>query len=70
MSSLNGISATERRAVIVEDTETNPLHRANPLLPNTHSEMVVPLLVGERVVGVLDMQSNQSGALSSENLPA
>ena len=47
MSSLNEIAAAERRAVIVEDTETNPLHRANTLLPNTRSEMVIPLLVGE-----------------------
>lgn len=70
MSSLNGITATERRAVIVEDTETSSVHRRNPLLPDTRSEMVVPLLVGERVVGVLDMQSEHTGALSDENLPA
>jgi len=70
MSSLNGITATERRAVIVEDTETSSVHRPNPLLPDTRSEMVVPLLVGERVVGVLDMQSVQPGAFSEENLPA
>jgi GAF domain-containing protein len=70
MGSLNGIAATERRAVIVEDTESSPLHRANPLLPDTRSEMVVPLIVGERVVGVLDMQSSQAGALSGENLVA
>ncbi len=70
MSSLNGIAASERRAVIVIDTETSPLHRPNPLLPDTRSEMVVPLLVAERVVGVLDMQSTQPGALSEENLPA
>ncbi len=70
LSSLNGIAATERRAVIVEDTETNSLHRANPLLPDTRSEMVVPLLVGQRVVGVLDMQSRKPRALSDENLTA
>jgi GAF domain-containing protein len=70
LGSLNGIAATERRSVIVEDTETNPLHRANPLLPDTRSEMAVPLLVGDRVVGVLDMQSSQPGALNSENQAA
>jgi GAF domain-containing protein/HAMP domain-containing protein len=70
LGSLNGIAATERRAVLVEDTETSPLHRPNPLLPDTRSEVVVPLVVGTRVVGVLDMQSVQPGAFSAENLPA
>ncbi|MBN1665779.1 MAG: GAF domain-containing protein, partial [Anaerolineales bacterium] len=42
----------------------------NPLLPETRSEMAVPLLVGERVVGVLDMQSSQPGALNPENQTA
>jgi GAF domain-containing protein len=70
MSSLNGIAATERRPVIVDDTDRSTLHRHNPLLPETRSEMVVPLLVGERVVGVLDLQSRFPGALSAKNLPA
>jgi len=70
LSSLNGITATERRTIVVEDTATSPIHRPNPLLPNTRSEMAVPLIVGDRVVGVLDMQSAQPGVLNSENQPA
>ena len=70
LGSLNGIAATERRTVIVTDTETSTIHRPNPLLPDTQSEMAVPLLVGGRVVGVLDMQSTQPGALSQENRAA
>ena len=70
LGSLNGIAATERRTVIVTDTETSTIHRPNPLLPDTRSEMAVPLLVGDRVVGVLDMQSTQPGALSEENQAA
>ena len=70
LASLNGTAAVERRTVIVEDTETSLIHRPNPLLPETRSEMVVPLLVGDRVVGVLDMQSRIAGALSQENLSA
>jgi len=70
LTSLNGTAAVERRAVIVENTETSTIHRPNPLLPDTRSEMVVPLLVGENVVGVLDMQSAQAGTLSAENLVA
>jgi GAF domain-containing protein len=70
LASMNGIAAADKHAVIVENTETSTIHRPNPLLPDTRSEMVVPLLVGERVVGTLDMQSSQSGALNQENLAA
>jgi len=66
--SINGVAAGERRAIIVADTATNPIFKANPLLPETRSEMAVPLLVGERVMGVLDLQSRHPGSLSEENL--
>ncbi len=70
LGSLNGTAVVERRVVIVENTETSTIHRPNPLLPETRSEMVVPLIAGERVLGVLDMQSSLAGALSSENQAA
>lgn len=31
----------------------------NPLLPDTHSEIALPLLVGDRVLGALDVQSTK-----------
>jgi len=70
--SLNGRAAGEKQAVIVADTRTaaSRSFRPNPLLPDTRSEMCVPLLVGDRVVGVLDLQSARPGALTEENLPA
>ena len=70
LASLNGTAAVEKHTVIVERTETSTIHRPNPLLPDTRSEMVVPLLIGERVVGTLDMQSSQADALNKENLAA
>ncbi len=68
--SLNGNAASEKRAVIVADTLQSESFLANPLLPNTRSEMAVPLMVGDRVVGVLDMQSEHPDALNETNLPA
>ena len=70
LASLNGTAALEKRAVVIEDTEKSIIHRPNPLLPETRSEMVVPLLVGDRLIGVLDMQSRKAGVLSLESLPA
>jgi len=68
--SINGSAAHSKRSVIVTSTITSPIFKANPLLPDTRSEMAVPLLMGERVVGVLDLQSNQTNAFTDENLPA
>ena len=68
--SINGAAAAEKQAVIVSDTATNPLFRPNAFLPRTRSEMAVPLIIGNQVVGVLDLQSAEPNALSAENLPA
>ncbi|MCX7855720.1 MAG: GAF domain-containing protein [Anaerolineae bacterium] len=40
----------------------------NPDLPLTHSEMALPLKVGERVIGVLDVQSDQPAAFTEEDV--
>ena len=68
--SLNGRAASEKRAVIVSNTGNNPGFLANPLLPETRSEMAIPLITGGKVVGVLDMQSDQPEALNETNLLA
>lgn len=68
--SINGSAAAQKRAVIVPDTAASSTFFANPLLPDTRSEMAVPLLIGSRVVGVLDLQSSQPNSLTEGNLPA
>ena len=68
--SINGRAAVEKKSVVISDTSTSTTFRPNPLLPNTRSEMAVPLLIGDRVVGVLDMQSERPGSLNQELLSA
>ena len=68
--SLNGRAVMEKRTQLVTDTSENPSFLPNKLLPNTRSEMSVPLIVSGRVVGVLDMQSEHAGAFSEANLAA
>ncbi|MBI4631835.1 MAG: GAF domain-containing protein [Chloroflexi bacterium] len=68
-SGINGSAAASRQPVIVADTLASNIFRPNPLLPNTRSEMSVPLLIGERVLGVLDLQSTVANALNPENSP-
>ena len=69
-NSINGRAAIERRSVVIADTASSPTFKPNPLLPDTRSEMAVPLLVADRVVGVLDLQSRVPGSLNQEMLSA
>lgn len=39
----------------------------NPDLPDTHSEMALPLKSGDRIVGSLDVQSTETGAFAEED---
>jgi GAF domain-containing protein/HAMP domain-containing protein len=69
-NSINGRAAVEKRSVVISDTAENATFRQNPLLPQTRGEMAVPLIVSDKVVGVLDMQSREPGVLTTEVLPA
>jgi GAF domain-containing protein len=40
----------------------------NPDLPNTHSEVALPLRAGGKTIGALDVQSIASGAFTSEDI--
>jgi len=68
--SINGRAALEKKAVVISDTAASATFRPNPLLPDTRSEMAIPLVVGQKVVGVLDLQSEKANVLSRELLPA
>ncbi len=52
--------------VIARDTDTDPIHRRNELLPNTRAEMALPLRIGGRVIGALDVQSVHPNAFDPE----
>ncbi len=60
--------ARNRQGEVSNDVKADANWFANPYLPDTKSEMAVPLLVGERVLGVLDVQSNETGYFSEEDV--
>lgn len=62
--SLIGMATATRQPVVVMDVAGNPTHLKNPLLPDTQSEAVIPLLFGELLVGALDVQSSKLNAFS------
>jgi signal transduction histidine kinase len=57
----------ERAAHIVNDVRAEPDYLPNPYLPDTRSEMAVPMISGDKVIGVFDVQSDQIGYFSQED---
>ena len=53
--------------VIVNDVTLSDTFLPNPLLPETHSEMAVPMVVGGRVVGVLDVQDSKVASFDEDD---
>jgi signal transduction protein with GAF and PtsI domain len=53
---------------IALDVEEDAVHFVNPELPDTRSEMALPLRVRNRVIGALDVQSVHEGAFSDEDV--
>jgi GAF domain-containing protein len=54
--------------VIALDTDISTVHQRNELLPDTRSEMALPMRIGDRVVGALDVQSIEPDAFHEEDV--
>jgi GAF domain-containing protein len=53
---------------IALDTGADAIHLKNPNLPETRSEMALPLRAGNRITGALDVQSVEPNAFSHEDV--
>jgi GAF domain-containing protein len=60
--SMVGTAMRTRKARIALDVGDEAVRFANPLLPDTRSEIALPLVVGTRAIGALDVQSTQAAA--------
>ena len=66
--SLVAQAARSRQAVVVNDVRGNPDWLPNELLPDTRSEMAVPMVVGNTVIGVLDIQAIEANRFSVDDM--
>lgn len=64
---LVGQAARTHRTVLVPDTGADANWLPNPLLPDTKSEIAVPIIYGDIVLGVLDVQQNVVNGLTVED---
>ncbi|MFW6063319.1 MAG: GAF domain-containing protein [Chloroflexota bacterium] len=61
-------AAREKEGIIVNDVRSEQGFLANPLLPNTRSELAVPMISGNRLLGVLDVQSSTPNNFTQDDV--
>jgi signal transduction histidine kinase/HAMP domain-containing protein len=57
-------------ARVARDVAADAMHWPNPLLPETRAELALPLQLGERFLGVLDLQSAKLADFDSDEVTA
>jgi len=65
---LVGFVTSTGRARVALDTGQDAVFFNNPDLPNTHSEIALPLKIGDEVIGALDVQSTAENAFGHEDI--
>ncbi len=66
--SIVGFVSGRGEQLVVNDTSRDATYYANPILPDTRAEAAIPLKVGDRILGVLDIQSTKPYSFSEDNL--
>jgi len=66
--SMVGAAITSRQPRVAADVSNEVLRFSNPLLPDTQSEIALPLTVGDRVLGALDVQSTEPHAFDAASV--
>ncbi len=66
--SIVGTATGTAKSRIALDVGRDKIHFNNPLLPDTRSEMALPLIAQGRVIGALDVQSTKRGAFTKSDI--
>jgi signal transduction histidine kinase/CheY-like chemotaxis protein len=67
-NSMIGACTARNEARISLDVDTERVWYPNPVLPDTRSEMALPLAIGDRVMGAVTVQSVEAAAFSDEDI--
>lgn len=65
--SIIGSTIRSGQIQIALDSGTGPIRFDNPLLPYTRSQIIIPLSVGERIIGALEMHSTKENAFIQQD---
>jgi GAF domain-containing protein/HAMP domain-containing protein len=67
-NSMIGRCISHQQACIAQKTDKEFARFRNPFLPNTHSELALPLISQGQVIGAISVQSEQESAFSPEDI--
>jgi len=67
-ASVIGKVVEDGQCYAVQDAEVDTLFTRHPLLPTIRSQLGVPLKIGERVIGAMDIQHTEIQAFSPEDI--
>ena len=68
LDSMVGYATTKREPRVALNAGDDAVRFANPLLPDTQSEIALPLMVGDQVLGALDVQAIQHDAFDETTI--
>ena len=60
--------ARTRQSVLVNDVQVDQDHKPNRWLPQTRAELALPMIVGDQLIGVLDLQATETHAFRTDDL--
>jgi PAS domain S-box-containing protein len=63
-----GKASSTGEVVVINNTAVDTVHKHNPLLPETRAEVAIPLRVGNRTIGILDIQSTEINAFTEDDI--
>ncbi|HKJ28533.1 MAG TPA: GAF domain-containing protein, partial [Anaerolineales bacterium] len=66
--SVIGYVTANRSPLVVNDVTKDPTHRFNPLLPDTRAELGLPIMLGDKLLGAIDVQSTTPYSFSSDDI--
>jgi GAF domain-containing protein len=66
--SLVARAARTRQAVVVNDVRSDPNWLPNELLPDVRSEMAVPVITGDSLIGILNIHSDRLNAFDDDDV--
>jgi GAF domain-containing protein len=67
-SGLVGRAAESNESVLVSDTLQDPDWLPNEMLPETRTEVAIPIAIGNQVLGVLDVQHSRVNGLKEDDV--
>jgi len=68
MQGIVGSAAEQKKSRIALDVGTDAVFFNNPDLPRTRSEVALPMVIRDKVLGVLDIQSDQPTAFNMDEI--